>query len=69
MEFTEIKNKSAREIAELLETERAAFHDLQLQARNRSLKQVHKIKQARRTIARLEMKRKMLSKEPAKAKA
>lgn len=62
MEISEIKNKSEREIVELLTIERKVLHDLELEARNRTLKQVHKIKLARRTIARLEMKRQALLK-------
>lgn len=60
MEFSEIKNKSGREIAELLAAEREAMHDLALQARGRTLKQVHKIKLARRNIARLNTRRQAL---------
>ncbi|MBI5729403.1 MAG: 50S ribosomal protein L29 [Candidatus Magasanikbacteria bacterium] len=62
MDFSEIKNKSEREILELLATEKKALHGLTLEARNRTLKQVHKVKLARRTIARLEMKRQALIK-------
>ena len=44
-------------LVELLAAEKKALHALTIEARNRTLKQVHKIKLARRTIARLEMKR------------
>lgn len=65
MEISEIKNKSEREILELLAAEKKVLHGLTLEARSRALKQVHKIKLARRTIARLEMKRQALSKTRA----
>ncbi|KKW17607.1 MAG: hypothetical protein UY58_C0001G0032 [Candidatus Magasanikbacteria bacterium GW2011_GWA2_50_22] len=61
MKFSEIKNKSAREILELLAAEKKTLHGLNLSARSRALKQVHKVKLARRSIARLEMKRQALA--------
>lgn len=54
MEMSDLKNKSSRELAELLAAERKSLHALQLEARTRALKQVHKISVSRRTIARLE---------------
>lgn len=53
MEFAEIKNKSAAELTELLKEQEAELYRLALAARTNQLKQVHKIKQVRRAVARI----------------
>lgn len=55
MEYADLKNKSNKELEDLLkETERKLFK-LRLQAHGRQLKQVHQIKEVRKTIARIRL--------------
>ncbi len=55
MDWQEIKNKDEKELRELLADHRAELQSLNFQAHNRQLKQVHKIKLVRKTIARISM--------------
>ena len=55
MEWEELKNKSAKELKELLSETRNALQNLYFQAHGRQLKQVHKINLAKKTIARISM--------------
>ncbi len=53
MQWTEIKNLSVNELNETLVKLRAEEHSLRLEAHGHTLKQVHKLKANRRTIARV----------------
>ncbi len=53
MDFIDLKNKSIAELKELVAHERGALHDAKAKVASQQLKQVHKIKQLRQTIARI----------------
>lgn len=53
MEWEDIKNKSVKDLNDLLSEKRVDLYSLNLQARGGQLKQVHKIKQLRREIAKI----------------
>ncbi len=53
MDFNELKNKSVAELKEQLVEEQSELHALRLKAHNRSLKQVSKISQVKKTIAQI----------------
>lgn len=55
MQWEELKNKSEKELKELLAEIRNELRDLYFQARGRQLKQVHKIDLNKKTIARISM--------------
>ena len=55
MEFGDLKNKSQRELKDILGETRSALHGLQLKARAGHLKQVHKIAALKKIIARVSM--------------
>ncbi|OGH69431.1 MAG: 50S ribosomal protein L29 [Candidatus Magasanikbacteria bacterium RIFCSPHIGHO2_01_FULL_47_8] len=55
MEFSELKNKNLKELNELLNETRSELFDYQLKARNKQLKQFHKIPELRKTVARITM--------------
>jgi ribosomal protein L29 len=55
MDWQEIKNRSEKELRELLADQRAELQSLNFQAHNRQLKQVHKIQLVKKTIARISM--------------
>ncbi len=54
MEFAEVKNKSAKELQSLLAEEQGKLHTSRVQVAGKQLTQVHKIKEARRSIARIQ---------------
>ena len=53
MDFQDLKNKSQAELQELLLQLHAELHALELKAHTKQLKQVHKISQTRKNIARI----------------
>lgn len=53
MQWEDLKNKSKTELNELLTEIGYELHGLSFQAHNRQLKQVHKIKQLKKTVARI----------------
>ena len=55
MDFQELKNKPVAELMELLAETEGELHALRLKAMSKSLKQVHKVKMARKLIARINM--------------
>lgn len=64
MEIADLKTRSERELRELLNSQRQELQNLSFQAHNRQLKQVHKISDIKKTIARIVM----LLKQAAKKK-
>lgn len=64
MKWEEIKNKSEKELRELLSEVKSELHRLSFQAHSKQLKQVHKINLAKKTIARISM---LLNKRRASA--
>ncbi len=55
MEFTDIKNKSAEELKEMLSSARDQLRSLNFKAKSGQLKQVHKLAETRKNIARISM--------------
>ncbi len=55
MDFDELKNKPVAELRELLAETEGELHALRLKVANKSLKEVHKVNQARKLIARIKM--------------
>ncbi|MEK7681013.1 MAG: 50S ribosomal protein L29 [Patescibacteria group bacterium] len=55
MEWADIKNKSEKELKEILAEQKQELHSLRFQVRSGQLKQVHKINQAKKTLARITM--------------
>lgn len=55
MEWDELKNKGPEELKEILAETRAQLHGTRVLARAGQLKQVHKISDMRKTIARISM--------------
>ena len=55
MDFAEIKNKSKKELAEVLSEMEQKLFLLRLQSQMRRLKKVHEIREVRKTIARIKM--------------
>jgi large subunit ribosomal protein L29 len=55
MDFAEIKNKSKQELTELLGELDQKLFLLRLQSQLHRLKQVHEIKEVRKSIARIKM--------------
>jgi len=55
MKWADLKIKNNDELKELMSEKRAELHSLIFQARSQQLKQVHKIKEARKAIAKLKM--------------
>lgn len=53
MEWEDIKNKSAKELKELLSESRQELQSLSFQAHSRQLKQVHKINSVKKIIAQI----------------
>lgn len=53
MELEDLKNKSAKELNELLSENRQELQNLYFQAHGRQLKQVHKINLVKKVIARI----------------
>ncbi|KKR35137.1 MAG: 50S ribosomal protein L29 [Candidatus Magasanikbacteria bacterium GW2011_GWA2_40_10] len=53
MEWEDIKNKSAKELTELLSESRQELQSLSFQAHSRQLKQVHKINSVKKIIAQI----------------
>lgn len=53
MDFRDIEKKSEKELRDLLQEEHSSLLRLLFQAREGQLKAVHRIRAARRTIARL----------------
>lgn len=53
MEFAEIKNKTVKELKELLSEKRVELFENQLKARAKQLKQFHKILDIKKIIARV----------------
>lgn len=53
MDFAEIKNKSVKELTELLAEKRAELASLRFRAHGRELKQTHKVSETRRAVARV----------------
>ena len=65
MEWEDLKNKSVKELKELLSETRNELRNLYFQAHSRQLKQVHKIHLAKKTIARIST---LLKQEPKTSK-
>lgn len=63
MDWKDLKNKNAEELKEILAESRSELQNLIFQARIGQLKQVHKAKQVRKTIARIETLLKSLGKK------
>lgn len=55
MQLEDLKNKSAKELQELLSETRNELQNLYFQVHGKQLKQVHKINLAKKTIARISM--------------
>lgn len=55
MNWEDLKNKSEKELQELLSETRNEVRSLLFQTHNRNLKEIHKIKLAKKTIARITM--------------
>ncbi|MFA6105998.1 MAG: 50S ribosomal protein L29 [Patescibacteria group bacterium] len=55
MDFADLKNKSKGELADLMKEMDQKLFMLRLQSQMHRLKQVHEIKQVRKTIARISM--------------
>jgi len=55
MQWEDLKNKSAKELKELLSETRHELQTLNFQAHSRQLKQVHKINLAKKIIAQISM--------------
>ena len=55
MDFQELKNKPVAELMELLAETEGELHALRLKAMSKSLKEVHKVRMARKLIARMKM--------------
>lgn len=55
MKWIDLKNKNTDELKELLSEQRAELHSLEFHAQSQQLKQVKKIDNAKKTIARLTM--------------
>lgn len=53
MEYTELKNKSQKELHDLLAEQRKAIIALRFKAHDQQLKDVRDIREARKTIARI----------------
>ncbi len=53
MDFDEIKNLNVTELKELLEKQAGELRELRFKVNNQQLKTVHKIKETRKTIARI----------------
>ena len=53
MQWEDLKNKSTKELEELLSENRRELQDLYFQAHGRQLKQVHKINLIKKAIARI----------------
>lgn len=56
MQWEDLKNKSKKELEEMLTETRNELRSLLFQTHSRHLKQVHKIDLAKKTIARITMK-------------
>lgn len=54
MDFVDLKNKGEKELREILATLRAQARELRFRALSRQLKQVHKVNDLRKTIARIQ---------------
>lgn len=55
MKWVDLKNKNTNELKEMLSDQRAKLHSLNFQAQSQQLKQVKKISEAKKTIAKLNM--------------
>ena len=55
MDFNDLKNKSKKELSEVLEEMEQKLFLLRLQSQMRRLKQVHEIKVIKKSIARIKM--------------
>ena len=53
MDFVDIKNKSKDELTEILAAKRDELRALKFKAKSNALKQVHKIAEARKTVAQI----------------
>lgn len=53
MDFEDLKNKSVKELQELLAEKRHELRELKFKVGEKQLKNMHTIKAARRTIARI----------------
>jgi ribosomal protein L29 len=53
MDYTEIKNKSERELHDLLQKERITLRTLRFKSHDGQLKKVRSIREARQNIARI----------------
>ncbi len=53
MDFAELKNKSVKELQEMLSTLGSQARGLRFRALSRELKQVHRVDNVRKTIARI----------------
>jgi large subunit ribosomal protein L29 len=54
MDYTELNNMPEKELRELLAEKRHELRELRFQASERQLKQLHKLNDAKKTIARIE---------------
>ena len=55
MQWEDLKNKSTKELRELLSETMHELQNLRFQAHSRQLKQVHKINSTKKVIARISM--------------
>lgn len=55
MDFDDLKNKSEKELKELLMEQSALQRELRFKVVNQQLKTVHKVKEVRKNIARIKM--------------
>lgn len=53
MDFSEIKTKSAKELKELLAHNRNELRALKFKARNQQFRELHRIAEVKRTVARI----------------
>lgn len=63
MQWEDLKNKGKKELEELLSENRNELRSLLFQTHSRQLKQVHKIDLVKKTIARISMALKALSRK------
>lgn len=63
MQWEDLKNKGKKELEELLSETRNELRSLLFQTHSRQLKQVHKIDLAKKTVARITMALKDLSRK------
>jgi ribosomal protein L29 len=53
MEIAELKSKNPAELKELLAQQKSLLHTLSVKAKMRSLKQVHSVRETKKSVARI----------------